>query len=49
MIIIDFHVAYLADPGQPVVSPKRHNRSYKHRQYIIKIIIVIIIIKHVQA
>ena len=49
MIIIGFHVAYLADPGQPVVSPKRHNRSYKHRQYIIKIIIVIIIIKHVQA
>ena len=27
MIIIGFHVAYLADPGQPVGSPKRHNRS----------------------
>ena len=45
MIIIGFHVAYLADPGQPVGSPKRHNKSYKHRQYIIKIIIVIIITK----
>ena len=27
IIIIGFHVAYLADPGKPVRSPKRHNKS----------------------